>query len=339
MRAVLDRHGVERRGGERRAERTNASSMEKDVLDIEQRLAKLKGVMSAEREQRDAQRKANPTGAVWKSARSDLPAGKRYVASVLRGKTEIVPLVPPAAQPVDAARGLHGGVMQEGRLPAGEGAPFARTKAAFDWAPCASVVTSEAEGELAPLADEWWVEPRQKPRFSCVDAAPSESGAAPSGSLLDGNFDEDESSASFAAALAAWRGEAPPPAKAAPPPRDAAPAANTPTLADKLVSLKLELGLAEGLTLMDAVAQANEVVGLGAHGTLAEQMDRILRETGIVPVVGCARAHRPQSSSARRGSASSRAGCAATSGMETQTQPPTNYYQRLLEQQKRDGVI
>ena len=43
-----------------------------------------------------------------------------------------------------------------------------------------------------------------------------------------------------------------------------------PTLADKLLTLKNELGLPENLTLMDAVEQANAVVGLGPHGTLAE---------------------------------------------------------------------
>ena len=82
------------------------------------------------------------------------------------------------------------------------------------------------------------------------------------------------------------------------------------------------------------------MVGLGAHGTLAEQLDRILRETGIVATAGSARAAaRPKSASSRPGTAASRPGTASGRGMQTQTQQPTNYYQRLLEQQRKDGVL
>jgi len=121
---------------------------------------------------------------------------------------------------------------------------------------------------------------------TCTGNLYGSSGAASGGggSLLDGNFDEDVSSASFAEALRAWRGggeasPAPAPAPArnrfAPPPAllpQAAPKVQAaPTLADKLLTLKNELGLPEDLTLMDAVEQANAVVGLGPHGTFAEQ--------------------------------------------------------------------
>eukprot|EP00966_Prymnesium_polylepis_P174443 4036280-Prymnesium_polylepis.1 len=77
-----------------------SAAMEAEVRAAELRLQDLKTAMGKDKEQRDAQRKNNPGGAVWKSARSDAPTGKRYVHSVLTKKQEadtrpIVPLVAP----------------------------------------------------------------------------------------------------------------------------------------------------------------------------------------------------------------------------------------------------
>ena len=68
---------------ESRADKTR--TMEADVLQMEARLQQLKSAMSVERERRDASRQRNPTGSVWRSARSDAPVSSgAYVQQVLK---------------------------------------------------------------------------------------------------------------------------------------------------------------------------------------------------------------------------------------------------------------
>ena len=60
--------------------------MTAEVMAMEQRLAALKTTMAGERERRDAARQRNPTGSVWRSARTDVPTSGQYVSQVLKQK-------------------------------------------------------------------------------------------------------------------------------------------------------------------------------------------------------------------------------------------------------------
>ena len=113
--------------------------------------------------------------------------------------------------------------------------------------------------------------------------------------------------------------------------------------------------------MVDAISQANGVVGLQSIGTLAEQLGRLLRECGV-------KARRGQAGGADGGGGGGGAGSpggkasAGTSttvdvgdpvaargsarggsrpssaGGGTQTAPPKTFYERFLEQKQRDGV-
>ena len=62
----------------------------------------------------------------------------------------------------------------------------------------------------------------------------------------------------------------------------AAPAAAAPaTLADKVTRIKLELGLDEALPLARAVTDANEAMGLGQGGSIADQVEELLMQLSI----------------------------------------------------------
>ena len=62
----------------------------------------------------------------------------------------------------------------------------------------------------------------------------------------------------------------------------AAPAAAAPaTLADKVTRIKLELGLDEALPLARAVTDANEAMGLGQGGSMADQVAELLMQLSI----------------------------------------------------------
>jgi len=174
--------------------------------------------------------------------------------------------------------------------------------------------------------------------------------------LLDGSFNEDDSAASFAEALNAWRSgdgaaNANAGGAAARPSRftvrgAAAPTSTEPTLADKVHALKSELGLPMDASLVEAVRAANAAVGLDNIGTLADQVGRLLRQTGVKPTPGCAPVAKTAAAAAESGTAcgsrpgssgsSSRPGTA--SGAGTQTQQGKTFYERYLEQQRKDGV-
>ena len=62
---------------------------------MEARLEKLRATMASERERREN----NPAGAIWGSARSDIPNGQKYVQHVLENRKP-----PDARPPLAAAR-------------------------------------------------------------------------------------------------------------------------------------------------------------------------------------------------------------------------------------------
>jgi len=62
----------------------------------------------------------------------------------------------------------------------------------------------------------------------------------------------------------------------------ASPVAAAPaTLADKVARIKLELGLDEALPLAPAVTAANEAMGLGQGGSIADQVAELLMQLSI----------------------------------------------------------
>ena len=65
---------------------SQTAAMTAEVMAMEQRLAALKTTMAGERERRDAARQRNPTGSVWRSARTDVPTSGQYVSQVLKQK-------------------------------------------------------------------------------------------------------------------------------------------------------------------------------------------------------------------------------------------------------------
>lgn len=335
-------------------------AMEADVLQMEARLSSLRATMSAEREKRDASRQRNPTGSVWRSARSDAPVNSAsYVQQVLKSGRK--PGAPEAQQPMrrvagqppgaggldggDAARAIQPlltGAATAAAPPPGptENGAFAKTKASFEWNPTASFIDlggggNDYEDLLGPEGGESHLPPPPAPSGSggsllhgtydeaanaesfadavrswrtgggetassstaaaCSSGSPcggsSASGGVQSGrvqtagqggSLLDGAFNEDDSAASFAEALNAWRSgdgaaNANAGGAAARPSRftvrgAAAPTSTEPTLADKVHALKSELGLPMDASLVEAVRAANAAVGLDNIGTLADQV-------------------------------------------------------------------
>ena len=110
-------------------------------------------------------------------------------------------------------------------------------------------------------------------------------------------------------------------------------------------ALKGELGLASDLSMVEAVAAANSAVGLDTIGSLADQVGRLLRETGIQ--VSRSAPAAPTASSPGGGKASAGTSTAEAGGgrpssgqgvMTTQTQPTSSFYERFLEQKRKDGV-
>ena len=474
------------------SKRTDALSS--DVTAMEQRLLELKSNMSKEKARRDASRQRNPSGAIWGSARTDVPTDSRYVKEVLRqpnmaATRQLAPTPPHAGGPGAAPprrrqtppQKADGGtsmsedmasrpIIEPGGLLAGAGAGGAfsqqQQKQQQQQQPAAAAAIAAAKsfdgfggglgggtrscfefnlstsqsflsgddhdyedllGPVDPDPSPAQPQPHTQRRQQQQQQAPSgggggslldgnfdedesassfqdalrafrgeppappparraasthanaggssrtsslppvaESGGSGGGSLLQGNFDEDESAASFQDALRAFRGEAPAPAKRSsrfvvqqqPPPAAAASASAEPTMADKVHALKEELGLPMDMSMVNAIRQANGVVGLQSIGTLAEQLGRLLRECGV-------KAKRGQAGGADGadggGSASASSGAKASSGTSTtvdvgdpvsargsgsrpssaggtQTAPPKSFYERFLEQKKKDGV-
>lgn len=208
---------------------------------MEQRLAELKATMGKEREKRDAARKGNPSGAIWNSARSDLPINSSaYAEKVLeKGRQPTPPNGKPGGRrPMDAARetrplleagelhskplasvapgtfaqanllGRQGGGLGASRFNGGDGhGELNATKPSFEWNPGAAQASDhDFEDLLGPVDPEPAPLPKPKPKpayeWGHADAA------ARGASLLHGSFDEDESAASFQDALRAFRGEA-----------------------------------------------------------------------------------------------------------------------------------
>jgi len=410
------------------SKRTDALSS--DVTAMEQRLLELKSNMSKEKARRDASRQRNPSGAIWGSARTDVPTDSRYVKEVLRqpnmaATRQLAPTPPHAGGPGAAPprrrqtppQKADGGtsmsedmasrpIIEPGGLLAGAGAGGAfsqqQQKQQQQQQPAAAAAIAAAKsfdgfggglgggtrscfefnlstsqsflsgddhdyedllGPVDPDPSPAQPQPHTQRRQQQQQQAPSGGGG---GSLLDGNFDEDESASSFQDALRAFRGEPPAPAKRSsrfvvqqqPPPAAAASASAEPTMADKVHALKEELGLPMDMSMVDAIRQANGVVGLQSIGTLAEQLGRLLRECGV-------KAKRGQAGGADGadggGSASASPGAKASSGTSTtvdvgdpvsargsgsrpssaggtQTAPPKSFYERFLEQKKKDGV-
>ena len=56
--------------------------------------------------------------------------------------------------------------------------------------------------------------------------------------------------------------------------------ASTPTLVEQVAAVSRELGLDDGLTLVQKVNAANTAVGVPAEGPLADQVRRLVVETG-----------------------------------------------------------
>ncbi|KOO34170.1 hypothetical protein Ctob_009982 [Chrysochromulina tobinii] len=167
--------------------------MEQDVISMETRLAQLKATMQSEREKRDSARGRNPTGAVWRSARTDVPVNSSsYVDKVLKSKDVAAQQ---AGQDAAAAKPTQP-LLRAGSLPvappSGGPAPFGKTRASFDWNPSASLVDlggdlgGDYEDLLGPEGGSNTHEP------------PPASGG---GALLEGEFDEAANSAAFADAV------------------------------------------------------------------------------------------------------------------------------------------
>ncbi len=264
-----------------------------------------------------------------------------------------------ATKPVGEAAG--GGTAGAHEAAGAMGA-MGETRASFEWNPAASLIGGADDGEYEELlAPEGGAEGASAPPggASATQMVAGRQDDADGGgvgvgsSLLDGNFDESESAASFAEALRAWRGEAPPPQPAATRPSrfravmeakeqrpQPAAAAAQPTLADKVLALRLELGLAPNTSMADAVREANAAVGLAPQGSLTDQVGRLLRETGIEVEPGAAGgaaapaetpATDPEPAGSMRPDSASRA-------VVTQTPQASSFYERFLEQKRKDGV-
>ena len=300
---------------------------------MEARLEKLRATMASERERREN----NPAGAIWGSARSDIPNGQKYVQHVLENRkppdarpplAAARPAVPHSVTPLlEPSSSLHEPSSSSAAAADDDADPFAGTKpmgsAMFEWNPAAALPGDGDEYEelLGPeggddlgggggggsLLDGAYDEGESAASFQDAvaawragNAAPAPAagggafgGTATSGSLLDGAFDEDESAASFQEALRAFRGggggastggastAGASTAGAARAPRFQAGAPPPPTLAQKVAAVGRELGVPSGLPLAEAVAQANAIAGFDAEGTLLEQVQRLVVQTGV----------------------------------------------------------
>ena len=89
-----------------------------------------------------------------------------------------------------------------------------------------------------------------------------------------------------------------------------------------MAAINKELGLPEQ-PLAEAVAQANELVGLQPQGSLLDQVASLLHELGLhpQPPPAAATAARP-----------------AAAAVQTSTAQP-NFFERLQEQKRKDGVL
>lgn len=346
--------------------------MENDVCQMEQRLQMLKTTMSAERGRRDLARKSNPTGSAWKSSRTDVPiSSQRYVEQVLAKPSRQAPppqpllgsATAPSAQQFAVGNPLLGGqpaavpfaqtrtsfcgtIVQEenAAVDGGVGTETAQPEAAaYAWNPLAAVAGSDDSAfedligpDLVPLEAPVEAErspegrPRQN-RFKIQNGGQHAQAVSPtaasSSSLLEGDYDESQSAASFQQALRQWRGESgpgesePQPVPAA---RSSAPPAGAPSLTACVEALSAALEIPPRLPLMEAVARANECVGLEPHGSLSDQVQKLLQTTGV-KVAPPARRAQSRASTPR-------------GPMATQTAKP-NYYQLLMDQKRRDGVL
>lgn len=203
----------------------------------------------------------------------------------------------------------------------GGGGSFGTRKDLYAWNP-ASALAGEDDTEYEDLLG-----PEHPP--------PGVAAGGGGGSLLDGAYDETDAAASFAAAVMAWRsgGSAARSAAAGP---SAGPAltveavpqrggASAPTLAQSVAALVAELGIEDGLPLVESVHRANTVVGLHGAGTLSEQVQALIATTGVL--VGAAAGE----------AGASAAGARAPQSFATQTKP--NYLALLNEQKRRDGLL
>ena len=111
-----------------------------------------------------------------------------------------------------------------------------------------------------------------------------------------------------------------------------------------------ELGLPAEASMVDAVTAANRIVGFDSIGSLTDQVGRLLRETGIQPVRGAAGGATSAGTATEAGElpadvsdgASSRPSSArppsSRGAITTQTAPQKSFYERFLEQKRKDGV-
>ena len=161
------------------------------MLQMETKLSQLRETMAAEKQKRDAARGVNPTGSVWRSARTDQPTNRAYVEKVLKSKEPArKPAVPkdaasaPKVQPL-----LTGSVAPAVATNVDAPAAFAKTRASFEWNPASSFANLDAGNDYEDLLG-----PEEPP-------PPQEGG----GALLQGTYDEAENAAAFAEAVKAWR--------------------------------------------------------------------------------------------------------------------------------------
>ena len=223
--------------------------MENDVVAMEQRLAALKATMTEERAKRSEAQLANPSGSVWRSARTDVPVrGGKYVEQVLAAKPAPQKKAPP--QDEGAAMGRtgnrfdlvdHGPLMQPtgdgmyGAAPAagsglaalrssagtstfaGEGA--GATRRPGEWERIEEPPRAAAPGEWNPMAAMADAGNDYEDLLGPVDepfSGGGYGGGGGGGGALWGTFDEEANKSSFAAAVAEFRGEAPPPPRPMP---------------------------------------------------------------------------------------------------------------------------
>ena len=212
--------------------------MENDVIAMEQRLAQLKATMTEERARRSEAQQANPSGSVWRSGRTDVPVrGGKYVDQVLAAKPapqkkapaqdgdagmartgnrfDLVPLVQPAGDGMDGAATAAGSGLAALRSSAGT-STFAGEGAGATRKPGEWELVEEprppAPGEWNPMAAMADEGNDYEDLLGPVDEPFTGGGSGGGGGgALWGTFDEEANRSSFAAAVAEWRGEAPPP--------------------------------------------------------------------------------------------------------------------------------
>mmetsp|Transcript_26352 Transcript_26352/g.43773 ORF Transcript_26352/g.43773 Transcript_26352/m.43773 type:complete len:317 (-) Transcript_26352:337-1287(-) len=309
-------------------------AMEIDVAAMEQRLSALRANMAAERDRRDQSRRSNPTGSTWKSSRTDVPVSSAggYVKQVLapQQSDQQQRLRQPrwaAKNPLVTESGAQTSMMQGVGTAAADATASRQvengSETLYEWNPGAAVDQggNEFADLLGPEPDSCACRSTKKGFGSTTMGMSTGTG----GSLLEGEYDEAASAGSFQDALMAWRNGGATTASAAATPvarTCTAKSAQRPSLMDCVVALSKELGLDSGLTLAEAVASANKCVGIEPQGSLTEQVDRLIDTTGVkVPLPVDSRAQTP-------------------SGPPQATQTSSmNYYERLMEQKRKDGVM